>query len=250
MSDKIQKEKEFHNHAFSDKRRSKLDSIYTIVEPSRSFYQSLISSECRGKKVLEYGCGPGSQSYLLASKGAEVTGIDISEVAIEQAVEKAEKEGLKIEFRVANAEELDFRDNEFDLICGSAIIHHLDIEKSFKSVTRVLKLNGECIFFEPLGHNIFINLFRKLTPGLRTEDEHPLTSGELETIKNYFFESKIRHFHLISLFLIPFTRFRFFPGLLSFTEFLDKILFKILPFLKNQAWIVVIHLKRPKKAQN
>ncbi len=247
MPDKIQKEKEFHNHAFSDKRRSKLDSIYTIVEPSRSHYQNLISAGCRGKKVLEYGCGPGSQSYLLAAKGAEVTGIDISEVAIDQAAKLAEDQGLKINFMVGNAEELDFGQNAFDRICGSAIIHHLDIKKAFSGITRVLKPEGECIFFEPLGHNFFINLFRKLTPRLRTEDEHPLSKSELQEICSYFHESEVRYFHLTSLMLIPVTGLGIFHGLLSLTERIDRMLFSIFPALKSQAWIAIIHLKRPKK---
>lgn len=250
MHDKIQKEKEFHNSAFSDGRRANLNGIYAIIQPSIQRYIDLISQECSGKAILEYGCGPGSQAYTIAGKGAKVTGIDISEVAIEQAKEKARKQGLGIEFLVENAEDLNLGESRFDSIIGSAIIHHLDIDKAFTAISKALKPGGRCVFYEPLGHNIFINLFRKLTPGLRTEDEHPLTKEELARISEYFKKAEFTYFHLASLFLIPMTRFSFFPGLLAVTEQIDKFLFKILPFLKNQAWIVVMELSEPVKKRS
>lgn len=249
MHDKIQREKEFHNSAFSDGRRANLNGIYAIIQPSIQKYIDMISFECIGKTILEYGCGPGSQSYTIAQKGAVVTGIDISEVAIQQATEKARKSKLEIEFLVENAEDFDLGESRFDSIIGSAIIHHLDIDKAFSSITRALKPAGKCIFYEPLGHNIFINLFRKLTPGLRTDDEHPLREDELSRINGYFRKSEFTYFHLSSLFLIPLTRFSFFPKLLSVTERIDKSLFKLFPFLRSQAWIVIMELSEPIKNQ-
>ncbi|GMU85938.1 MAG: hypothetical protein AMXMBFR48_11800 [Ignavibacteriales bacterium] len=249
MHDKIQKEKEFHNTAFSDGRRANLNGIYAIIQPSIQKYIELISQGCNGKSILEYGCGPGSQAFTIAGQGAKVTGIDISEVAIAQAQEKANKRGLDIEFLVENAEDFDLGDNRFDSIIGSAIIHHLDISKAFTAITRVLKPDGKCVFFEPLGHNFFINLFRKLTPGLRTEDEHPLRKDELEQITGYFRKVEIHYFHLVSLLLIPITRFSFFRGLLKVTEGIDRVLFKNFPFLRHQAWIVVMELSEPVRKQ-
>lgn len=250
MHDKIQKEKEFHNSAFSDGRRTNLDGIYTITQRSTQKYIDLISRECNGKAILEYGCGPGSRAYTIARLGAKVTGIDISDVAIEQAREKAIKLGLEIEFRVENAEDFDLGESRFDSIIGSAIIHHLDIDKAFTAITRALKPDGRCVFYEPLGHNIFINLFRKMTPGLRTDDEHPLTKEEIVQIRYYFKKSEFTYFHLTSLLLVPLTKFSSFPKFLRVTEQIDKFLFKILPFLKNQAWIVVMELSEPVKKQS
>lgn len=45
------------------------------------------------------------------------------------------------------------------------------------------------MFFEPLGHNLLINLYRRLTPELRTEDEHPLVACDLERLVNYFHDA-------------------------------------------------------------
>lgn len=243
MADKIQKEKEFHNQVFSDGRRLSLNNVYKITQPSLDQFIALCLNDCERLSVLEYGCGHGSKAYALAQKGASVTGIDISDVAIEQAKNKAEELNLKINFMVANAENLEFPSQIFDRVIGTAIIHHLDIEKAVSSIKKVLKPGGECFFYEPLGHNIFINLFRKLTPSMRTEDEHPLHLADLKNLAGYFKNTEITYFHLTSLLLIPFYRLRIFKKLLAYTESLDRILFRIFPFLRSQAWIVIIKLK-------
>jgi len=67
-------------------------------------------------------------------------------------------------------------------VCGSGTLHHLYIDAAFKELVRVLKPNGCVVFFEPLGHNFLINLYRKLTPSMHSEDEHPLLAKML----NYF----------------------------------------------------------------
>ncbi len=85
-----------------------------------------------------------------------------------------------------DAENLKFNDHTFDLVYGSGILHHLSIEKAIVEIKRVLKKDGRAIFYEPLGHNIFINIFRLLTPSLRSEDEHPLLIKDLELIKRTF----------------------------------------------------------------
>ena len=52
-----------------------------------------------GKKVLDLGCGLGGLSFYFAHKGAEVTGVDISSLAIMGAKELALAQGLEIDFK-------------------------------------------------------------------------------------------------------------------------------------------------------
>jgi ubiquinone/menaquinone biosynthesis C-methylase UbiE len=63
-----------------------------------------------------------------------------------------------------NAEATTFPDNSFDLICGSSILHHLNLDKACAEIRRILRPDGGAVFIEPLGHNPLINMFRKLTP--------------------------------------------------------------------------------------
>ena len=163
-----EREREFHNKPVDDRWR-KVEKFYDLTESSHALYHSLLLERCQGKRVLEYGCGEGSSAFLLAEQGAAVTGIDISDVRIEHAREQAaELEDPSMSFEVMDAEALAFRDSSFELICGTSIIHHLDLARAFSELRRVLTADGVGIFLEPLGHNPLINLYRARTPELRT----------------------------------------------------------------------------------
>ncbi len=69
-----------------------------------------------------------------------------------------------------DAEQLAFRDQSFDLVVGEAILHHLDLERCFAKISRILQPAGVAVFIEPLGHNPVLNWYRRQTPGLRTPD--------------------------------------------------------------------------------
>lgn len=243
-NDRLEREKDFHNEAFSSEKRQTTKKYYSTTALSKEFYRTLTQNNVKGKKILEYGCGPGSQAFTLAALGADVSAIDISDVAIDLVKKKAAEENLDMDFFVMNAESLEFEDNTFDKVCGSGILHHLDLEKSYSEIQRVLKKNGSAIFFEPLGHNPFINFYRNRTPQLRTEDEHPLLMKDIEFAQKYFSEVNVHYYHLTSIAssFIPFTSVRKpFSALLNK---LDNGLFKLLPGLRKNAWIVVIELKK------
>ena len=97
---------------------------------------------------------------------------------------------------------------------------------------------------EPLGHSPLINLFRRLTPQARTEDEHPLLESDLKLIQSYFAESEIRHYYLTALAASLFVGFPGFHLLRAALESVDQQLFKF-SFLKKQAWIVLIRVAKP-----
>src|SRR5882762_8973621 len=61
----------------------------------------------RGLRVLEIGCGLGTDGAQFAKAGAHYTGVDLTEAAIELARTRFEVSGLPGEFRVADAERLD-----------------------------------------------------------------------------------------------------------------------------------------------
>src|SRR3546814_11483257 len=80
------------------------------------------------------------------------TGIDISDVAIEKGRERARQKGFtNVRLEAMNAEAMTFPDDSFDLVFGSGIIHHLDIDRAFGEIARVLRPGGRAVFIEPLG---------------------------------------------------------------------------------------------------
>lgn len=243
------REAELHNRFFTEHTRGRLAKFYSITESSRKFYEEFLLRECRGKRILEYGCGLGSYAFFLAKKGSEVTGIDISKVAIEQAKAKAIEEDMvdKTTFLVMDAEATDFADESFDIICGTGILHHLDLNVAVKELARVLKPGGKAIFIEPLGYNPAINLYRAMTPNMRTPDEHPLLRKDLALTKCYFQKVETEFFHLLSLLAIPFRNTPKFHGLVRLLDKVDAMIFKLLPVVKLLAWTIVITVSQPKK---
>ena len=140
----------------------------------------------RGFRVLDLGCGHGGQSLILLERGARVSGIDISQRYIDDAIQSVKKAGYSAEqydFRVMDAHSLDFSDQEFDVVIGRGILHHLDLGVSLKEIRRVLKIGGRALFQEPLSANPILGMFRILTPYARTKDEKPLTHQDLDMIE-------------------------------------------------------------------
>ena len=81
----------------------------------------------RGKKVLEIGCGIGTDTVNFARHGASVTAVDLSEKSLEVARRRAEVFGLQnIRFHHGSAEELRnvLPPEPFDLIYSFGVIHH------------------------------------------------------------------------------------------------------------------------------
>lgn len=237
---RLEREKNFHNNTFSSDSRRAAKKYYESANLSKNFYRQLITKDIKGKKVLEYGCGPGSAAFDLARMGAEVYAIDISDVAIQQTKDQAEKEGLKIDCRVMDAENLVFDDHTFDLICGSGILHHLDLKRAYKELNRTLNRAGKAVFFEPLGHNPIINLYRNLTPSMRTEDEHPLLIKDIKQAENYFRIVDSHHFNLLA------TASSFAPFLSRILNSVDEFIFNFFPVFKKYSWITILEFSEPR----
>lgn len=81
-----------------------------------------------GKRVLEIGCGIGTDTINFARAGARVTAVDLSEKSLELARRRADVFGLsdRIDFRVADAERLSeaIPPEPYDLVYSFGVIHH------------------------------------------------------------------------------------------------------------------------------
>lgn len=104
-------------------------------------YLSIIKHLKSGDKILEVGCGEGVLSVLAAQKGFDITASDISKLNIEAARKLAEKQGVgNISFLEADAENLPFKDDSFDIVIADNILEHLpDFRKGLAEIKRVTK---------------------------------------------------------------------------------------------------------------
>lgn len=235
----------FDQHADHSPRES-VRKYYAIARRSHEYFDDLIRSVAPDHDVLEYGCGVGNFSFELAAHGARVTGIDISPNSVEVARKRAAERGLdSMTFSVMDAEAMDFPDESFDAVVGSAILHHLDLEKSSREIMRVLRPGGKAVFLEPLGHNPALNLFRRLTPSMRTDDEHPLTMKELGYLGRSMGEAHYTYFHMCTFFAIPFLKTPLFWQVVSAMDGLDRLLFKVIPPLRAWSWFVTMEYRKP-----
>ena len=116
------------------------DRRYETHYHLRDLFASLAGSEGR---LLEIGCGIGVDSIQLAGCGFEVTGVDLTESALEVAREFAVRREVSIDFEQGNAEDLAFPDQSFDAVYSFGVLHHTpDIEKAVSEVHRVLRPGG------------------------------------------------------------------------------------------------------------
>lgn len=240
----VEREKEFHNRRFTHDPRVKVQRFYAVQQSFYRAYDQYLMTYFPEKNVLELGCGALSRAMEMAHLTKHFTAIDISEVAIQQSTERAAQFNLtdKMTFYVMNAEELKFSDGTFDVVVGSGIIHHLNIQNAMKEVHRVLRPKGVAIFAEPLGHNPVINLFRKLTPKLRSPDEHPLLKKDLDFIQKLFPNPTYTFYALATPYVAFFPKVLH-PVLLPIAEFKDKVLLKI-PYLQLWAWFLLMKLEK------
>jgi len=236
--------KEFEKH-FSNMK------FYSITRRSFAYRDSLVYTDIGKKTVLDYCCGNGEIGNEMAQKGAgKVYGIDISEVAVKNATQLSQRNGLSdlCTFQVMDAEHTTFDDSYFDLIHEYGALHHLDLDAAFKELARTLKPEGKVVCTEALRHNPFIHYYRGRTPHLRTkwEYEHILGVPEIMSGSKYFGEINVRFFHIAALAAVPFRKSSFFLPFLSLLESFDRI-FQRIPYLQKMAWVAVIEYKRPRE---
>ncbi len=103
-----------------------------------------------GTRAIEFGCGGGQATLLLAEHGYEAVGVDFSETAIELARENAEQADVEAEFVVGDVLDLsDFDDDSFGLVIDNHCLHCLvepaDREAFLREATRLLHPGG--VFF-------------------------------------------------------------------------------------------------------
>jgi cyclopropane fatty-acyl-phospholipid synthase-like methyltransferase len=100
-----------------------------------------------GGRVLDSGCGTGEQALLAAARGAEVTGVDVSGLAIGRARQKASERGVPARFEVGDVLRLADLGLTFDTIIDSGVFHVFgdeDRARYVASLTSVLRPGGYC----------------------------------------------------------------------------------------------------------
>ena len=123
----------------------------TVVEPFNSKlrgYVARVARPAKGMRVLEIGCGTGTNLELFADAGCDVAGIDLSPSMMELATEKL---GVRADLRLGDAANMPFADNSFDLVLAFLTIHemHPAVRKPvMDEIVRVTGDEGKALFVD------------------------------------------------------------------------------------------------------
>jgi SAM-dependent methyltransferase len=102
--------------------------------------------------ILDVGCGVGATPcYVVKKYGCRVVGVDILEAMVERCIERAKRERLedKTEFRVADAQDLPFEDNTFDVVMTESVtVLPADKQRAVSEYARVTKPGGYVVLNE------------------------------------------------------------------------------------------------------
>ncbi|WP_301109624.1 class I SAM-dependent methyltransferase [Sporosarcina sp.] len=110
----------------------------------------LASAGVSGKKVLDIGCGTGLLSAMLAKRGAQVTGVDLSSDMLEVAAHRAESLGLDIQFKEQPMQQLEVED-KFDATVISIdslnyVMSQTEVVETFNRIYHALAKDGVLLF--------------------------------------------------------------------------------------------------------
>jgi ubiquinone/menaquinone biosynthesis C-methylase UbiE len=223
--------------------------FYSITRKSGEFQNGWLKEKCApGIRVLDFGCGNGENGIYAAQCGSEVIGIDISPEGVANANLNARQAEVddRCRFEVMDGENMTFEDNTFDLAVEYGVLHHVNLETAIAELSRVIKPEGEMICVEALRHNPIIHWYRKRTPHLRTEweIEHILGIQDLEIVKKFFYEVRVKFFHLAVLAAVPFRKTLFFKPLRLLLDKVDDALLRN-PAIGKYSWIMIFTMAKP-----
>jgi glycine/sarcosine N-methyltransferase len=112
----------------------------------------LLASECGSPphNVLDAAVGIGTQALGLATRGFQVTGSDISPLAVQRAGDEAARRGIRLPCLVADVRALPIRSATFDaaIACDNALPHLLsedEIHQALQECFRCLRPDGRCV---------------------------------------------------------------------------------------------------------
>ena len=148
---------------------------------------------------LDYACGHGTQTLRAARAGAKLAvGIDISETSVRNAMENAREAGLgdRARFLQRDCEDTGLPAGSFSAALCSGMLHHLDLNRAYPELARLMAPGGRILCVEALSYNPVIQMYRRRTPELRTawEKEHILGMKEVRFAKQWFEVANVKFF--------------------------------------------------------
>ena len=244
LSEINRREKEFHDELHILNKRRFQNKFYKAAYNLYEDFFDVLKTKVQSKDVLDYGCGIGNVAEKVINfKPKKLVAIDVSGEAIKKAKSETKSEENKIDYRVENCENSNLTSDAFDIIYGSGILHHLNLNKSLKELSRILKKGGIILFAEPMATNPIINIYRKFTPKARSADEHPLVFQDIKLIESMFKNVEAKYYGFLTLIFFPFYKSPENSKLFRLISGIDSMILKT-KYLRFLAWSVLIKAEK------
>ena len=212
-----------------------------------------LAGDLHGRSILDAGCGQGDLTIHLLEQGASVTALDVSPGMIDVVRRRAERlpgHAGTLATVAAPLEDSGLPDEEFDLVLGKFILHHVDVDEGARELRRLLRPGGRAIFIENSGDNPLLTFARDRLAGrwgiprLGTEDEHPLTAHDIDRLRGVFPRVTAHYpvFEFLVLFDRQVLRFRFASASRVFRR-LDNAVHRLAPRLRRFSYRVIVELE-------
>ncbi len=128
---------------FAPGTQESFEAIYAAWKSTIDERRMEFLADCRGKEVLEVGCGIGKDARFLTENGIAYTGLDYSGRSLQLAKQHFEIAGLTKRFVNGDAIALPFPNSRFDLVMSIGVLHHVpQIAAACREVIRVLRPGG------------------------------------------------------------------------------------------------------------
>jgi len=213
-----------------------------------------------GKRVLVCSCGTGIEAVQAALEGAEVYAFDISETAVRNAQAMAEFNNVQMEVQLMDFHQLTYPENFFDIVYGSAILHHIDCDVVGRNIHRVLKPGGVAYFRENSDRNPLLRWVRRLAFGKPdgyqrqkflffrrngTTDEYPLTEEEVTKLREIFQGNLRRYNHTFEFFYLMNAMIFKKRSVGRKLRVFNRFVVRALPFLRPYSFQQEIWMQKP-----
>jgi ubiquinone/menaquinone biosynthesis C-methylase UbiE len=151
-------------------------------EVHRRLLSAVRFEQARGLRVLEIGCGCGSEAERFARAGAHYTALDLTNAAVNLTQRRFRLANLDGRFVQGDAENLPFLDGSFDLVYSHGVVHHTpDTPRCIREVYRVLAEGGRALIMlyyrHSFNYEVNLRILRRLRAYLlKTEPGMKLAS--------------------------------------------------------------------------
>tara|TARA_B100001059_G_C17805751_1_gene569027 strand:+ start:885 stop:1658 length:774 start_codon:yes stop_codon:yes gene_type:complete len=180
--------------------------------PYEYIEEIIIKSKKQNSNLLDYCCGVGLFSIFPAKNDYSVHGMDFSINSIQIAKERSDHHSLgdRCNFKVMDAEKLEYQDNFFDLIVSYNSLSYLNLDKAYAELNRVLKSGGILIIIDSVGHNPFFKINRnknlKKWASAYLNKINILNIHDINLANKFFIREKIRYFDFLSVIFLFFSK--------------------------------------------